>query len=295
MIRSLRGVGEDGQVVVLALDTRAAEGVADLDGVVVVTVSELEAAYPVLSGVKGTLTPWLTMHAMSMVPPASWTTYLDADLYFFSGVDAIYEEMAAASVGIIPHRFPRAQQWRLKYGTYNVGWVSFRHDDEGLACLRWWADRCRDWCYDEPSAGRFADQGYLDQFADVTPALAVISHPGADLAPWNLAGHAVTAGGVGPPSVDGSPLIFFHFHGLRIDGDRYYFKHLPYRASTSPTIRDEVYRPYCRSLRAEEAQLQTSQAEAPMGRRPSVLPSVRSSRAGLLRLLSTMRGDFLDL
>jgi hypothetical protein len=304
MIRSLRDVGETAPIVVLALDPETAHGVSDLDDVIVVTVSDLLTAFPVLSGVAATrsemefvftLTPWLTLHAMSLVPTASWATYLDADLYFFSAVAPLYDAMGSSSVGIIPHRFSRMQGWRRKYGTYNVGWVSFRRDDEGLSCLTWWADRCREWCYDSPSEGRFADQGYLDQFADVTSALAVIDNPGADLAPWNLAGHTVTVSDDGSPVVDGSPLVFFHFHGLRIEGDRYYFKHAPYLASTSRVIREQIYRPYCRALRTEEVRVDGSRTEEPLGRRPSVLPSISSSRAALLRLVAQGRGDYLDL
>ncbi len=304
MIRSLREVGETAQVVVLALDARTAEGVADLDGVVVVTVSELEAAYPALSTVKGTrsemefvftLTPWLTLHAMSLVPAGAWTTYLDADLFFFSAVQPVYDEMSNASVAIIPHRFPRLQQWRLKYGTYNVGWVSFRRDDEGLTCLTWWADRCLEWCYDTPSEGRFADQGYLDRFEEITSALAIIGHPGADLAPWNLAGHRVTRSQDGRSLIDGFPLVFFHFHGVTVNEGRYYFKHLPYLATTTPSVRESIYRPYCEALREQERSMAGLGAQQPRARRASLARSFQSRRPALLRLLARVRGDYLDL
>lgn len=212
MIRSLREVGEPAPVLVLALDSDAASGVADLEGVTVITVAQLETAYPTLTSVRATrsdmeyiftLTPWLTLHALTLVPSGSWATYLDADLYFFSDVQPVYDELAHASVGIVPHRFSRGQRWRLKYGTYNVGWVSFRRDPAGLACLEWWADRCHEWCHDTPTAGRFADQGYLDRFADVTPSVAVVTNAGVDLAPWNLASHVVSASPGSHPSWTG--------------------------------------------------------------------------------------------
>lgn len=95
--------------------------------------------------------------------------------------------------------------------------------------------------------------------------------------------------------MDGSPLVFFHFHGLSVDGDRFYFKHLPYLASTTPVIRDEVYHPYCRALREEEAVIGRNAVDAPRPRQASVFPSIHSSRAAILRLLAKVRGDYLDL
>jgi len=193
-----------------------------LPHVTLVPLSELEADDDELLKVKGgrtkveyyfTCTPawplWLFNHA----PHLDMITYLDADLFFFADPAPIFEELGERSVGIISHRFPPAMRWRECYGIYNVGWVSFRRDENGIACLRWWRERCLEWCHDRQETGRFGDQKYLDVWPELFDGVAVLKHPGANVAPWNLACHTLNWVD-GRVMSCGLPLIFFHFHGL---------------------------------------------------------------------------------
>lgn len=302
MIESLRAVGDSSTVVVLALDQAAAAGVRERGGphVQVIVLADIEAAFPQLLTVRDqrstmeylfTMTPWLTRYTMDRVPDAEWATYLDADLWFFSSVDPIYAELASGSVGIVPHRFTPEQAWREQYGHYNVGWVSFRSDLDGRACLDWWADSCLDWCYDRPEDGRFADQGYLNDFSQVVDSVVVIANPGVDTAPWNLAGHVISVDAGHAPLVDGQPLICYHFHGLSRHGDRFRFKHLTYHARTTPVIRDAIYRPYVTRL----AQLDGPGYATGSDRQHAGLNAFGRMRARVLTWLGDRRGDFVDL
>lgn len=304
LIESLRASGDFAVAYVLALDEEAFLEVSSWDQLNVqpLRLADLEAAFPQLAQAKAdrsrmeyvfTLTPWLTQWVMSRIPQDTWVTYLDADMAFYSSTDAIYTELESASVGIVEHRFTREQAWRRKYGRFNVAWVGFRNDPRGLTCLKWWADCCLEWCRDEVSIGRFADQGYLDSFPDLFAGVGIISAPGADVAPWNLRRHKISLGPGGEPLVDGSPLIFFHFHGLKRDGGRYYFKHVPYFAKTTPAVRDAIYLPYCLALEAATPSDQRSLTV--MDRRATLLSSLRSGRAATLRWLAIRRGDYVDV
>jgi hypothetical protein len=305
LIASLRRVGDHGRVWVLCLSETAYEQLQrlDLPGVHPLRLADLEAAYPAVAAVKDerttaeyyfTWTPWWMQHVLDASPDAEWVTYLDADLWFFSSTDAIYDELAGASVGIVPHRFSAGQEWRLKYGTYNVGWVSFRNDESGRACLRWWSERCAEWCKDVPEDGRFADQGYLDSFAQVTDSLRVITNPGANLAPWNLRTHAVDARPSGV-TVDGHELVFFHFHGVDRSGDRFYLKHAPYGVRTTATLREYLYRPYLRDLLHHENLTSLDEDTAVVGRRASRAAAFMTGRRQLIRVAARLRGDSLRL
>lgn len=305
LIASLRQHGDDGIVWVLCLSEAAYARLTELalPGVRPVRLVELETAYPAVAAVKSqrttaeyyfTWTAWWMQYVMDRSPAAEWTTYLDADLWFFASPTPIYEELAGSSVGIVPHRFAAGQEWRLKYGTYNVGWVSFRPDDNGRACLRWWAERCLEWCHDSPEAGRFADQGYLDAFADVSSGVHAITHPGANLAPWNLASHDVAAQG-DTATVDGLPLVFFHFHGIDRVGGRFYFKHAPYRVRTTSVVRDRLYRPYLVELIRQEGVAGDVSGDAALQRRTSRLGRLRVGRKQAVRLLARVRGDSLRI
>lgn len=307
MIASLRRVREEGLVWVLCLSDEAYESLQRVGapGVEPIRLSDFERANPDVAAVRDqrstmeyffTMTPWFVRHVMRLSPEADWVTYLDADLWFFDSPQPIYDELESSSVGIIPHRFPSRQSWRLKYGTYNVGWVSFRLDDAGAACADWWAARCLEWCKDTPDAGRFADQGYLDGFSAAVGGVRVIGHAGADLAPWNLRSHD-TAWGTRPAvKVDGRPLIFFHFHGLDCDTNRYYFKHATYGARTTDAVRDGIYLPYLHALTQVERELgpRVPVEEVAARRGFGGSPFGRGRRVAL-RGLSRLRGDFVEI
>jgi len=176
-------------------------------------------------------------------------TYLDSDLYFFSSPQPLFKELDSHSIGIIEHRLSPNLQSYSRFGTYNVGWVSFRRDADGLDCLQWWADRCIEWCHDRVEGRRFADQKYLDNFPRLFGRVRVIQHKGANLAPWNLGACRVTSKD-GNLMVDGQPLIFFHFQGLKmirpwlIDTNFGWYKVAP-----SPIVRQQIVAPYIRQLK----------------------------------------------
>jgi hypothetical protein len=166
-----------------------------------------------------TCTPSLIDYVIKKVPEKEVLTYLDADLFFFSSIEPVYQELTNGSVLIIEHRFSYKLRHLEKYGHYNVGLVAFRNNTDGLTCLGWWRDRCLEWCYDRLEGGKFADQKYLDEWAYKFKGVIVLQHYGAGLAPWNLANYSYlykTMGTITPGLfVNGAPLIMYHFHGVR--------------------------------------------------------------------------------
>src|SRR6185436_1062763 len=71
-------------------------------------------------------------------------TYCDADLYFFSNPEQIFDEIGSRSIGIIPHRFESPKI--ATNGRFNVSWVTFKCE-VGRECLNRWAKQCREWCF----------------------------------------------------------------------------------------------------------------------------------------------------
>jgi hypothetical protein len=181
-------------------------------------------------------------------------TYLDSDLWFFSSPEAVFDELGDGSVAIVPHRFTGASAAsHAQHGAYNVGWLTFRADARGRACLEWWRERCIEWCYDRVEADRYADQKYLDRFQSLFEGVRPISNPGANLAPWNVAGSTVTLDG-DAVHVDGTRLVFFHFQGFRrLEPETYDSNLTSYGARMTPALREGVFRPYIAALRRAEA------------------------------------------
>jgi putative methyltransferase (TIGR04325 family) len=259
MIHSLQRYDQEARITVLCLSAACEQVLRKFatKNLVIVTLSELEKAYPELSASKEnrslmeyyfTCTPFLIHFALTPLEPGSMATYLDADLWFFGSPQPIYEEIGTASIAITPHRFPEDLSRCEQYGIYNVGWVSFRNDTNGLACLNWWKERCAEWCYDFPLEDRFADQKYLDQFSSLFESVHSIQHPGANLAPWNVRNHLLSSDDHGV-RVDAKRLIFFHFHGFKFPEQ--WLVRLPFKiygASLSRILRKRIIRPYLGSL-----------------------------------------------
>ena len=262
LIHSLRTHGVREAVWVLALDdeTRRYLEMLALPEVRVVSVTELEDATSGLAACRPTrsrveyyftCTPALVRYALSAADGAGWAVYLDSDMWFFRSPDHVFRAASNADVGIVAHRFPEELKSLRQYGNFNVAWVMFRASNAGRACAEWWSAQCIEWCYDRVEDGKYADQGYLDQFSSLFPGTQVLDDPGLNVAPWNLRRHSFHEDDE-IVRVDGEPLTFFHFHGLRRRGDWFYPNLATYRTRMTPTVRNRIYLPYVDGLRAAE-------------------------------------------
>jgi hypothetical protein len=196
-----------------------------------------------------TCSPAWMLFVLSREPDAEWVTYLDGDLFFFEPPEVIYRELQDAAVAIIPHRYPAKVARLQKFGTYNVGWVGVRNDPDGIAVVKWWRERCIEWCHDYVDGDRFADQGYLGSFSSLSPRVKVIENIGANLAPWNVGNYRVEFCD-NRVMIDAiHPLIFFHFQGLKKGFGWFIFNsHRQYRAPFSRNVRNHIYKPYIDEL-----------------------------------------------
>lgn len=227
LYRSLTTTSCEFRLYVIALDEATARilggiGLPNLD---VVALGELEAWAPALLTAKGnrqlieyyfTLTPQLPLFFFQRHPQVDRITYLDADLYFYASPEPLFDEMGDRSILITPHRYPSNLQGQEVYGLFNVQYQSFRRDEAGLVCLERWRDQCLDWCYDRAEDGKYGDQAYLDEWPTLYgERVAILQHRGGGVAPWNWSGTPITLQG-DRVQVGGDPLIFYHFHGVKI-------------------------------------------------------------------------------
>ncbi len=178
-------------------------------------------------------------------------TYLDADLYFFSSPTVLLEEMGNKSILITEHRYTPKYDKAKKSGTYCVQFISFKNDTHGLKALRWWRDRCIEWCYARLENGKFGDQLYLEDWPKRFEGVHVLQHLGGGLAAWNIQQYnmMITDGQLwGKERSTGKafPAIFYHFHYVRL-----YYNGLVElgRRELSSDVLDLIYRPYLQILR----------------------------------------------
>jgi hypothetical protein len=208
----------------LSLDEAATKALhaLDLPRLRVTELADLEKFDPQLLDVKGsrsvieyyfTCTPSWTRFLLQTHPEIDLISYLDADLCFYSDPTPVFEELGDQSVLIIPHRFPPELAHLAIHGTFTVGMVSFRRDQAGMSVLDSWRADCIEWCYDQLVDGKFADQGYLNSWPK-RPGVHVLEYLGAGLGPWNAMRFRIDLTRE-PPTVDGMPLIFYHFQGVK--------------------------------------------------------------------------------
>lgn len=229
----------------------------ELPEIVPLRLADMEKAYEGLEIAKSnrspieyyfTCTSILPLFILAREQSVDVITYLDADLYFFGSPDPIFEEMGDSSILIVGHRFPKKLKHLEKFGVYNVGFLSFRRDEDGMQSLEWWRDACLEWCHDYCDGDRFADQKYLDSFPSKFENVHVLENPGAGLAPWNI-GRKKMRTVNGQLLADSSPVIFYHFQGLEKISPRLFdARRLGFRTRTNRGVRKLLYKPYINEL-----------------------------------------------
>ena len=201
-----------------------------LEGLKPLKLSELEAFDPELANIKETrskieyfftCTPCLPRFILTLDSLTEGITYIDADLYFFNDPELIYQVIGDSSISITPHRYSQRVPDKEKWGKYNVAFIYFRRDENGQSCIEWWRKSCIEWCYDRAESGKFADQGYLNDWPERFQSVCVLENPGINLALWNLEDSKLSLNDK-EIQVNNKTLIFYHFHLFKKLSERFY-------------------------------------------------------------------------
>lgn len=175
------------------------------------------------TAVKGPLLQMLTGQ-----PDAEKIFYLDPDIAVFSSLQPLVDMLDEVSILLTPHQLaPETarmaiidnERTSLRLGIYNLGFVAIRNDESGQAFARWWNERLREYCYDDPQNGIFVDQKWCDLVPALFDEVRIVRDPGYNVASWNLSQRKVSIGESGDILVNGNLLRFFHFTKLGPLGD----------------------------------------------------------------------------
>jgi hypothetical protein len=186
-------------------------------------------------------------------------TYLDADIFFYASPKLIFDELGSKSILITKHRYSRQYNKEVKSGKYCVQFITFKNDEHGLRALKWWRERCIEWCYARYEDGKFGDQLYLDDWTERFEGVHVLQHLGGGIASWNVQQYKFSLQdnrliGIENQSGKKFEVIFYHFHYLRFFTDGKV--ELGRRALTQNVI-DIIYKPYIRELDKLKSQIQS--------------------------------------
>ena len=227
LYESLRSLKFDFTLFIVCLNDGAYDILTELNipEIKAVKLSEIEAFDPEFAKCRDnrsiieyyfTLSPVMPLYLFEKYPEIDILAYMDADLFFYSSPQALYDELGDGSVLIIEHRFPEKIKWREKYGRFNVQFQLYRRDDACFECLNWWRESCIEYCSDKLDGERFADQKYLDKWPEKFSGLVISRLKGAGLAPWNWYNYDIKLNDSGELKIDGEDLIFYHFQGFKI-------------------------------------------------------------------------------
>ncbi len=224
MIRSLSKYCEDFSIFVLCMDDETKEilernnsGQIRCIKLSEVETDELKSAKQnrTIAEYCWTLASSFTWHVIQNNKQIDLITYLDADIFFYSDVEPIFEEIGKSSIAIIEHRFsPPLKNLEIN-GIFCVEWNTFRRDQEGLKCLDTWRRQCLDWCYYKLEGNKMGDQKYLDEWPNKYNNCHIIKEIGAGIAPWNYSQYQITKKH-NKVRINNQKLIFYHFHQFQI-------------------------------------------------------------------------------
>ncbi len=214
-------------------------------------------------------------------------TYVDADMIFYQHPGILLEEDKTASIFITRHNYTKSYDQSEISGIFCVQFMGFRNTKDGLEALRWWRQKCLEWCYAYAEDGKFGDQKYLDDWPSRFKGVHVIQHPGAGLAPWNVQQYNFSEINGSPWLKDKNtqasfPVIFYHFHGLK-----FYTDNILSLSGTlyeiSDTVKRLFYFPYVRMLISLANDIQKSYPGIKMHGASSRSPSKQSALKAFIR------------
>jgi len=157
-----------------------------------------------------TLTPFSFEAVFQRDASVEQVTYLDADLYFFANPRQLLQEFPRdRHVLLTDHAYAPEYDQSAISGRFCVQFLTFRRTDQGFQVMKWWQDRCLEWCFNRVEDGKFGDQKYLDLWIELFPDFVyVVEAVEKTLAPWNVTYFQETKGSLSP--------VFYHFHGFKL-------------------------------------------------------------------------------
>ena len=156
-------------------------------------------------------------------PGVESVIYLDPDIVVFDRLDPVLELLAGHDVVLTPHLCePETDEaaiadneiCALRHGVFNMGFLGVANRPEGHRFADWWRSRLEKYCRADIAQGLFTDQRWIDLVPAFFPGAGVLRHPGCNVATWNLTRRRIEGDAAHGFTVNGQPLIFYHFSGF---------------------------------------------------------------------------------
>jgi hypothetical protein len=177
--------------------------------------------------------------------------YCDADIFFFSSPQPVFESWKGHSIFICRQR--DTYEFEKVHGSYQAGFIGFRNDRESLNVMAWWKEKFIYLCFDDPQPQleRWGDQKYLDSLPMQFSSIKLDNNKGINAAPWNIVfnnSFNVFAAN-GEVYIDNEKLIFYHFGSMLFYNENEFDLWKLRVLSFNHNIINEIYLPYLKAVR----------------------------------------------
>jgi len=169
---------------------------------------------------------------------ADTVIYLDPDILCFRRFDEVIAALERCNIVLTPHicspapgDFYPGEKDFLKSGVFNLGFIALRNNKTAAEFLRWWSSHLQRDCVQEPDAGLFVDQKWIDLAPTCFDEVHILRNPAYNIAYWNLHERQMEErNGILYESQSGVPVAFMHFSGItesNLDGITKYVQRNP--------------------------------------------------------------------
>lgn len=233
-------------------------------------------------------------------------TYIDADLFFFSNPKPLFDEIkeSNANVVITEHRFANnysGHRMLKRSGKYCVEFNYFDQTNNSRNCLKWWKDKCIEWCYHIYEPERMGDQKYLEKFPTLFNGVHELQHLGGGVAPWNLGQYRLddnedqSADTIKLKEISSGKqfdLIFYHFQNIRyLDNGHVNV----YSGTHDKALKDKLYIPYLEEIELIRKGLEQYGIIFPVGKSYSSNKFMAFAQSTILRYKIKSLSDIYNL
>jgi hypothetical protein len=182
--------------------------------------------------------------------------YLDPDIRVFSAPTPVLEALDTHQIVLTPHAMTPVLDGQrpsdidyLRVGSYNLGFVAVRSGPDAHGFLDWWERRCLGLGFNDFTYGVFVDQKWVDLAPSYFASVRILRHPGCNVAYWNLHERSVARSGEGW-TVNGEPLAFFHFSGVKAEAPHLLSRHQDRHVPVPGSPLAQLVADYCAALLA---------------------------------------------
>ncbi|MGQ9368523.1 hypothetical protein [Azospirillum sp. ST 5-10] len=156
-------------------------------------------------------------------PGCAKVLYFDPDIALFARPDPVLDALERHDLVLTPHACEPEETIQaihdnelvaMRHGIFNLGFVGVANRPEGRRFAAFWRHRLEHFCFDDVPAGLFTDQKWLDHAPAYFSTTGVLRHPGLNVSTWNLTHRSVEGAVGGALTVNGQPLVFYHFTGF---------------------------------------------------------------------------------